>query len=423
MKTSLVLFIFLFISTYSFSQVISQWRGPERDGIYPNEKNLLKEWPEEGPKLLWVHDSLPTGYSAVCTGQDKLYVTGLVDTLDYLIALTYQGEELWRTPIGPGWTESFSDSRSTPTLVDNRIFVQSGKGFITALNAETGELLWKRDAYKEFDGITGKWGFSESILFVDEKVLASVGGFKTNTIAFDANTGDIIWKTESINDSTAYVSPILIEENGKKIAINLMANNLFGVDVSNGEILFVENYSEVEDEAAFALWNSGSASRINTNNPIYKEGEIYVTSGYNHVGAKFKLADDLRSCELLWTDSVLDVHFGNVVLHEGFIYGANWINNANGNWCCIDWETGEAKYEEKWHNKGNIIFADGLLYIYEEKRGHIGIVKPDPEKFEVISSFKVPYGRGPHWGHPVINNGILYIRHGKALMAYDILEK
>lgn len=423
MKTKTILIVLLLISTYSFSQVISQWRGPNRDGIYPNEKNLLKEWPEEGPELLWVHDSLPTGYSAVCTGLDKLYVTGLVDTLDYLIALNYQGEELWRKPIGTGWTESFSDSRSTPTLVDNRVFVQSGKGFIAAFNAETGEELWSRDAFTEFNGIAGRWGFSESILFVDEKVLVSVGGFETNTIAFDANTGEVVWKTESIQDSTGYVSPILVEEQGKKIAINVMSNNLFAVDIANGEVLFSQNYSDIEDDAAFALWNSNSASRINTNNPIYHNGEVYVTSGYNHVGAKFKISDDFRSCELMWTDSILDVHFGNVVLYEGHIYGANWLNNANGNWCCIDWETGEAKYETKWHNKGNIIFADGLLYIYEEKRGHIGIVEPNPEKFEVISSFRVPHGKGPHWGHPVINNGILYIRHGQALMAYDIRNK
>lgn len=423
MKIKTILIVLLFVSTYTFSQVISQWRGPNRDGIYPNEKNLLKVWPEKGPELLWVHDSLPSGYSAVCIGHEKLYVTGLVDTLDYLIAMNLKGEELWRSPVGTGWTQSFSDSRSTPTLVDNRIFVQSGKGFVAAFDAETGKELWKRDAYTEFNGITGKWGFSESILFVDEKVMVSVGGFETNTIAFNANTGEIVWKTKSINDSAAYVSPILVEENGKKIAVNLMANNLFGVDVENGEIIFVQNYSEVDDSAAYALWNSGSASRINTNNPIYKDGDIYLTSGYNHVGAKFELADDLKSCELKWTDPVLDVHFGNVVLIDGYIYGSNWINNANGNWCCIDWETGEAKYEEKWHTKGNIIYADSLLYIYEEKRGHIGIVKPNPEKFEVISSFKVPHGRGPHWGHPVIDNGVLYIRHGKALMAYDIARK
>jgi outer membrane protein assembly factor BamB len=420
MKSRTIFLFLLFFTTLSYAQVISQWRGAERDGKYLNERNLLKQWPEDGPELLWVHDSLPTGHSSVCIGKDKLYLTGLVDTLDYLIALDKKGNEIWRNPIGTGWTESFSDSRSTPTLVDNRIFVQSGKGFVAAFNAETGEELWKRDAFTEFNGKTGTWGFSESLLYVDEKVLVSVGGHETNTIAFDANSGEVVWKSETINDTTAYVSPVLVEKNGLKVAVNLMSNNVFGVNVKNGEILFAHNYSEIDDEDAYALWNSPGASRINTNTPVFYDGCIYVTSGYNHVGAKFKLSDDFRKCELLWTDSILDVHFGHVILHEGYIYGSNWYNNANGDWCCIDWETGEPRYVEKWHTKGNIIFADGLLYIYEEKRGHIGIVVPNPEKFEVISSFKVPYGRGPHWAHPVIHDGILYIRHGKALMAYDV---
>jgi outer membrane protein assembly factor BamB len=63
------------------------------------------------------------------------------------------------------------------------------------------------------------------------------------------------------------------------------------------------------------------------------------------------------------------------------------------------------------------------LYCYDEKRGNFGLVKADPAKFEIISSFKIPLGKGAHWAHPVIHNKILYVRHGNALMAYDIAEK
>jgi hypothetical protein len=77
-------------------------------------------------------------------------------------------------------------------------------------------------------------------------------------------------------------------------------------------------------------------------------------------------------------------------------------------------------YETKWKNKGSIIFADGMLYCYEERRGNIALVKPTPKEFDVISTFKVDHGSGPHWAHPVINDGILYIRHGETLGAYKI---
>ena len=419
----LIYLSFLLSIAFSLSaQVSTQWRSTNRDGIF-EESNLLKSWPEEGPALLWYNDSLPTGYSSPIVSENYIYVTGLVDTVDYLLALNKTGEEQWRQPIGEGWTESFSDSRSTPTLIDNKIFVQSGYCWVACFDAISGENIWRINAFDKFEGRTGQWGYSESLLVVDEKVLVSVGGMKTNMVALDKNTGETIWQTESLQDTAAYASPILIEENGMKIAVNILSNDVFGVNIENGEILFKHNYSWIDDEDAYALWNSAGASRINTNNPVYKDHQLYITSGYNHVGAKFQLSDDFRKIDLMWTDSILDVHFGGVVLVDGYIYGSNWINNANGDWCCIDWETGKAKYVEKWKNKGNLIFADGLLYIYEEKRGHIGILEPNPEKFEVISSFRIPHGKGPHWGHPVIKDKVLYVRHGQALMAYDIADK
>jgi hypothetical protein len=136
-----------------------------------------------------------------------------------------------------------------------------------------------------------------------------------------------------------------------------------------------------------------------------------------------KIADDARSATTVWTDTVLDVHHGGVVAIDGYIYGSNWLNNGNGNWCCIEWATGKKMYEEHWKCKGSVIAAEGLLYLFDEKSGNVGLVKPDPGKFEVISSFRVTEGSGPHWAHPVIHNGYLYLRHGKALMVYDIKEK
>jgi outer membrane protein assembly factor BamB len=111
-------------------------------------------------------------------------------------------------------------------------------------------------------------------------------------------------------------------------------------------------------------------------------------------------------------------------LIDGYIYGSNWINNGNGNWCCIEWNTGKKMWEEKWNNKGSIIAAEGMLYIYDEKNGNVGLVRATPEKFDLVSSFKITFGNmGPFWAHPVIHNGVLYLRHNNALMAYDIKEK
>jgi hypothetical protein len=78
-------------------------------------------------------------------------------------------------------------------------------------------------------------------------------------------------------------------------------------------------------------------------------------------------------------------------------------------------------WEEPWNCKGSIIAAEGMLYIYDEKKGNVGLLKITPEKFDLVSSFQIIQGEsGPFWAHPVIHNGILYVRHTYALMAYDI---
>jgi hypothetical protein len=77
-------------------------------------------------------------------------------------------------------------------------------------------------------------------------------------------------------------------------------------------------------------------------------------------------------------------------------------------------------YETEWETKGSIISADGKLYCYDEKNGNVALVDATPEGFNIISSFKVPLGKGPHWSHPVIKDGVLYIKHMDALMAFNI---
>ena len=74
-----------------------------------------------------------------------------------------------------------------------------------------------------------------------------------------------------------------------------------------------------------------------------------------------------------------------------------------------------------WNNKGTILFADGMLYVYTE-RGVVGLIRPNPTAWTPVSSFKVTHGKGNHWAYPSIAGGRLYIRHGEALMAYDIRD-
>ena len=89
-------------------------------------------------------------------------------------------------------------------------------------------------------------------------------------------------------------------------------------------------------------------------------------------------------------------------------------------WQVLSWNTGEKIHENKDLGAGSVIYADGLFYCYTEKEGEFALVKASPNSFEVISKFEITMGTREHWARPVIHDGILYIRHGDALMAYNV---
>jgi outer membrane protein assembly factor BamB len=395
------------------AQQISEFRPENRTGISA-ETGFLKSWPVDGPKLLWTNLELGKGNSSVSFGNNMIYITGTAEGNDILYALDMNGKTVWQKPMGRAWNQSYPESRATPTVEGNRVYTCSGIGDLACFDGTTGEIIWSYKASEENKGTYGNWGIAEALLIDGDKLYFSPGGPETMTIALNKNTGKIVWKSKSIGDKPGYVSPILAEYAGKKMIINISLAHVFAVDSSNGDILWTVEIPGSKPGRDLILCVT----------PLFKDGKVYVTGGYNIGGMMLQIAGDGKSADVVWKDDVLDVHHGGVVEVGGYIYGSNWLNNANGNWCCIDWKTGNKLWEESWNCKGSIISAEGMLYIYDEKKGNVGLLKANPEKFDLVSSFQIKQGEnGPFWAHPVIHDGILYLRHTTALMAYDIKAK
>jgi outer membrane protein assembly factor BamB len=401
----------------SDNQVISEWREENRTGV-SSETGLLKSWPSEGPQLIWSNMALPKGNSSVTFGNNSIYLTGNDDQNDILIALDAYGKIKWQTPYGRIWKESNPESRSTPTVEGDKVYVSSGFGDIACIDGISGKIIWALKASETYKGKYGPWGIAESLVIDGDKIYFTPGGTEKTTIALNKNTGELVWKTASLGDPASYSSPVLIGYPGLNLLINVSPRYVFGIDVSDGSILWKINH-----RAALGKKDTTDNEQIMCVTPVYNGDKIYVTGGYNHGAVMIDLTDQGRRASVAWTDEVLDVHHGGVVMLNGYIYGSNWLSNGDGNWCCIDWNTGKKMWEEHWKNKGSIIAADGLLYIYDERSGFIGLLKPNPDKFDLVSSFKFKGGSGPYWAHPVIHNGVLFLRHGEVLMAYDIKEK
>ena len=404
----------VFLFTISFNVIKSQlyeWRGPGRTGIF-NETGLLKKWPEGGPLLLWESAGMGDGYSSATVTEDAVYVTGRKDSSDVLTALTLDGKKKWETIYGKAWMTNHTGSRCTPTYYNGNLFLISGSGDIVCVGSD-GKIKWSKNHYKLYESSPLMFGISESPLVVDNMVIASPGGKKASVVAFNINDGKVIWEAEALEQGPQYVNPKLIGFAGKKMIITVMGTDIFAVNTKDGKILWKVNYAAINAATGRVMKNHAIT-------PIYRDGYIMIANGYNWVALKLKLSADGNSAEVVWENRNFDPQLGGVVLLGDNVYGNNHMSKPVDTWVCVDWNTGKTLWTSKWYGKGSVISADDMLYLYEERSGHVALVKPDSEKLNIVSEFQIAKGEGPFWAHPVIGNGKLYIRHGDILMVYLI---
>jgi hypothetical protein len=389
---------------------LSEWRGPGRSGVY-NESGLLKNWPVSGPALLWEAEKMGDGYSSPTITEDAIYITGRRDSSDILTALTLNGKKKWETVYGKAWMINHTGSRCTPTYYNGNIFLISGSGDIVCVRSD-GKIKWSKNHYNLYDSKPIMFGISESPLVVDNMVIASPGGKKASVVAFNTADGKVMWEAEPLGDPQ-YVNPKLIEYAGKKMIITVMGTYILAIDSKDGKVLWKLNYPEINAATGRVMKNHAIT-------PLYRDGNILIANGYNWVALKLKLSADGNSVEIAWENRNFDPQLGGIVLVGNYIYGSTHMSKPVDMWTCVDWTTGKTQWTTKWYSKGSVISADGMLYLFEERSGHVALVNPDPSKLDIVSEFPITKGEGPFWAHPVISKGKLYIRHGEVLMVYKI---
>jgi outer membrane protein assembly factor BamB len=382
-------------------QEVLQWRGADRSGVF-YETGLLKKWPDTGPVLAWEFDGLGNGYGSPVITKDKIFVNGEVDTISYLFALDLSGKFLWKSKIGKEWTQSYPGSRSTPTVVSDLIYVTAGWGEVACLEAQSGKPRWTVNLMTNFFGPVPRFGFSESLLVNGGEVYCSPGGKDTNVVALDRFTGKLKWICKGVGEMTSYCSPMLIRLPQRNVLVTFSKTNLLGIDTKDGKLLW--NYQQ-----------EGQDVDCQVNTPIYENGYIYSVAGNGNGAFKLKLSDDGSQVTEVWKNPRCDNLTGGFIKVNDHIYTSGYEKRQ---YYVVETNEGKIVDSVKF-DRGTTNFADGLLYLYNEK-GNFGLFKPNGPKMEQISTFKITRGTKAHYAHPVICNGIMYIRHGKSLLAYMI---
>jgi outer membrane protein assembly factor BamB len=386
-----------------------QWRGPDRTDV-SQESGLLKKWPQDGPRLMWLFRQAGAGYSGPSVSAGRIFLMGAREDVEFLLALdTRTGQELWSAELGPMLVNKWGDGpRGTPTIDGEHVYALSAEGYLVCARVADGSVVWRR-AMQDFGGSTPNWGYAESVLVDGGKLVCTPGGQDGAMVALDKNTGNPLWQSTDFTDQAQYSSIIIAEHHGIRQYIQLTMEHVTGIASDDGKLLWQ------------VPWD-GSTAVIPT--PIFHDGCVYVTSGYGAGCKLITMGSDGGVTEVYANKDMKNQH-GGVLLVGDHLFGYS----DNVGWLCQDFKSGESVWTAKDElGKGAITCADGMLYLLEEREGTVAMIEASPEGWREHGRFHLePLTQqrkpsGGIWTHPVVADGRLYLRDQELLFSFDVSQ-
>ncbi|HUT33598.1 MAG TPA: PQQ-binding-like beta-propeller repeat protein [Planctomycetota bacterium] len=379
------------------------WRGPNRDGKSP-DTGLLKQWPADGPALLWKVDDIGKGYSSVAVAGGLVYITGDAEGALRLFAFDLDGQEKWHVDVEPSWRGDHPGARATPTIDSGRLYLETAAGLVVCLDAKTGKKIWSKHLVKDFGGGVPGWGYAESVLIYHNLAIVKPGG-RNCVVALEKATGATKWMSKGFDGGAEYSSCIALLYDGAHLVFTGTRAGLVCLSARTGNVLWSN------------AWSANNTANCPT--PAFADGYVFWANGYGKGGICMKIAVGDRgvAARQAWTTRDMVCHHGGYVIEKGYIYG-----NHEGGWACLDLKTGKRLWSEQGVGKGSLCWADGMLYLFGEGGGQVGLATCSPQGMQMKGQFRVQ-GGGPSWAHPVVVGGRLYIRYDTNLYCFDVKGK
>lgn len=310
-------------------------------------------------------------------------------------------EEL-RSAFG-GYRNGMGDGpRGTPTVANGRVYVEGGNGDVACLDATTGNTIWHINLSENFGGGKPGWGYSESPLLIGELLIVTPGGKQGTILALDPRTGQKIWQSGGLTEGAHYSTPVPATINGIQQIVQFGNQSVFGVSLQDGRQLW-----------SYKTPANGTA---NCCSPIVSENLVFAASAYGTGGGLVKITQsgDSQQAEEVYFERKLQCHHGGIVKIGDHMYSC-----GEGPLTCVEFQTGRIVWQSRSVGKGSLVAADGMLYVLSE--GHrVALVEATPEAYREHGTFEIKSHGRPSWAHPVVANGVLYLRDQQSLTAYHL---
>ena len=374
----------------------TNFRGPQRDGHY-QEMAVLTNWPSQGLAPIW-KQPIGQGYSSFAVADGRAYTIEQRRGQEFVTAYDVAtGREQWKQ----GWNALYSDTtgdgpRSTPTWDDGRLYALGATGELRCLDAKTGGVIWGKNILKENQASNLSWAMAASPLIVDDKVVVLPGGTGgKSVVAYNKMTGAPVWK--SLDDTQAYVSPMLVTLGGRRQIVVVTASRVVGLTPENGSLLW--SYP----------WDTSMG--INVSQPIVVgPNRFFISAGYGKGAALVEVSGG--NARTIWENASMKNKFNSSVVHEGHAYGLD-----EGILTCVEVNTGARKWKGGRYGYGQVILASGHLIISAEN-GELVLVRATPQQHTEVARFQAINGKT--WNYPAIAGGKLLMRNANEMAAFNI---
>jgi outer membrane protein assembly factor BamB len=371
------------------------FRGRERNGVAQGVR-IATDWSASPPEELWRQPVGP-GWSSFAVHGDLVYTQeqrGEEEMVSCYRATT--GETVWRHGDEARFWESNAGAgpRATPTLSGGRVYAFGATGLLNALDAGDGSLFWSRDVAADTGVEIPYWGFSSSPLVIDDLVIVAAAG---KLAAYDLESGTPRWTGP--DGGSGYSSPHLATIDGVGQVLLLSAKGAIGLAPADGTLLWEHEWK---------------GSRI-VQPALTPDGDLLV--GSDPVGTRrlaIANASGSWALEERWTSTGLKPYFSDFVVHDGHAIGFDGPILSS-----IDLANGERKWKGGRYGNGQLVLLpdQGVLLVVTEK-GQLALVSATSERFQELA--RIPALEGKTWNHPVVVDDLLLVRNGQEMVAFRL---
>jgi outer membrane protein assembly factor BamB len=376
------------------------FRGRDRDGVVRGVR-IATDWAASPPKELWRRPIGP-GWSSFSVHGDVFFTQEQRGQEEIVGAYRVStGEPVWKHRDSARFWESNGGAgpRGTPTLHNGRVYAFGATGILNVLDEATGRVIWTRNVGTDTNTRIPDWGFAASPLLIDDLVIIAAAG---KLAAYDMATGNPRWIGH--DGGNGYSSPHLLNIHGVPQVLLLDAKGATSVSPATGA----------------PLWNvtvttSGMSAPI-VQPVLTADGDLLITAGDITGLHRFAVAnsDGKWSATSRWSTNALKPYFNDFVVHKGHAYGFDGSLLA-----CIDVADGKRTWKGGRYGNGQLVLLpDQDLLIVVTEEGELALVSATTDKF--IELGRMPAITGKTWNHPVLAGDVLLVRNGEEMAAFRL---